>query len=351
MVIPFNLFSDQTGLTLEAQPMDASNAAIGSPLTAGFQESGGGGYKWTVQALPGGTATVKIQLHSDHSFLGIEFSLNDLVSIPAQIFQDTTTAHFTVPGSAGISIFTGKAPGDIAGGLLCNNAAIDVGAFIVNGSTSFNGITAGEVNGTLARCTLVDAVTANAALTGPSSVTLTFLDGSSNPVANVIFSIKSSGTVIATGQADGNGVAEFGVEDGDYTVVAAITGGVLFSATGLVVSGDGELAITGTGPPAPLANPGSGKVLAQGYVYNGTDAAAGETVYYKMVGMPDGDGAIYDGTVKSTVSDDIGFVSVELFGNASYLFFRARGSQEELATTDVSPVAIPRLISDETANP
>lgn len=78
--VPFNLYSYQTGLTLEAQPTDGANPpnAIGSPFTTGFAEFGLGAYGWTVQPLPSGTVAVRIQNHSGHAFLGTVLSLADM---------------------------------------------------------------------------------------------------------------------------------------------------------------------------------------------------------------------------------------------------------------------------------
>lgn len=56
----------------------------------------------------------------------------------AQIWQDATAGHFTTANSIGKSLFTGKAPGDTLGGLVCNNAIAEFSAMIVNGSTSLN---------------------------------------------------------------------------------------------------------------------------------------------------------------------------------------------------------------------
>lgn len=70
MTLTVNLYSDLTGLTLEAQPVDASDATIGSPLTTGFTEVGGGVYLWTVPALPSGTVSIRIQNTAGHAFTG-----------------------------------------------------------------------------------------------------------------------------------------------------------------------------------------------------------------------------------------------------------------------------------------
>lgn len=65
---------------------------------------------------------------------------------PAQIWQDTTAGHFTMANSIGKSLFTGRAPGDTLGGLLCNNAAAQLSALIVNGSTSLNTLAVGSTS-------------------------------------------------------------------------------------------------------------------------------------------------------------------------------------------------------------
>lgn len=46
------LGSTQTGLSLEAQLVDSSGSNVGSPITTGFTEIGGGNYLWHTSAVP-----------------------------------------------------------------------------------------------------------------------------------------------------------------------------------------------------------------------------------------------------------------------------------------------------------
>lgn len=80
MTIPVDLYADLTGLTLEAQPVDASNSPLGSPLTSGFVEIGGGAYLWTVPTLPAGMVAVRIQNHANHAFTGTTISASTVAS-------------------------------------------------------------------------------------------------------------------------------------------------------------------------------------------------------------------------------------------------------------------------------
>lgn len=71
-------------------------------------------------------------------------------AIAAAVWQDTTSGHFTVTGSIGLSLFTGFAPGNVLGGLVCNNATFSVAAFQVAGSAAFNsGVTVNTMTGKL----------------------------------------------------------------------------------------------------------------------------------------------------------------------------------------------------------
>lgn len=60
------------------------------------------------------------------------------IQIAAGVWQDTTSGHFTVSGSIGQSLFTGRAPGDVLGGLVANNTVASFSAFAVAGSTTLN---------------------------------------------------------------------------------------------------------------------------------------------------------------------------------------------------------------------
>ncbi len=74
------------------------------------------------------------------------------------VWQDTTPGDFTVASSVGKSVFTGRAPGDVLGGLICNNAAAQLSALAVNGSTTLNTLSVASTT------TLTGAVSAPAGI-------------------------------------------------------------------------------------------------------------------------------------------------------------------------------------------
>lgn len=80
MVVAFNLPTSLSGITVEAQPVDDTDTPIGSPLTTGFSGTGSS-YQWIVQALPVGTASVRIQNVADHSFTRVRMDLADLTPV------------------------------------------------------------------------------------------------------------------------------------------------------------------------------------------------------------------------------------------------------------------------------
>jgi hypothetical protein len=118
--VPFNLYSYQTGLRLEAQPTDASDppVALGPPLAAGFTEFGNGAYGWTVQPLPAGTQAVEIrQQNSSFTFTGTVLSLADMgLQFPTNgggAFKFTITVEdnnsgFTLLPSVAVSMTQGS---------------------------------------------------------------------------------------------------------------------------------------------------------------------------------------------------------------------------------------------------
>lgn len=118
--VPFNLYSYQTGLHLEAQPTDASDppVALGPPLPSGFTEFGNGAYGWTVQTLPAGTLAVEIrEQNSSFTFTGVVLSLADMgLQFPTNgggAFKFTITVEdnnsgFTLLPGAAVSMTQGS---------------------------------------------------------------------------------------------------------------------------------------------------------------------------------------------------------------------------------------------------
>jgi hypothetical protein len=92
-------------------------------------------------------------------------------------------------------------------------------------------------------------------LSGPNSITLTFVDSNNKPVPLVEFSILGQGIA----RAGTNGVATFGLSSGSYTVTAVAPNSVLFPNTTLIVTGVTSQTIQGTaqqipGPPSTPSN-------------------------------------------------------------------------------------------------
>ena len=52
LAIGISLGASQTGLTLTAQLVDTTGASLGSAVTTGFSEIGGGNYLWYYSAFP-----------------------------------------------------------------------------------------------------------------------------------------------------------------------------------------------------------------------------------------------------------------------------------------------------------
>jgi len=155
-------------------------------------------------------------------------------------------------------------------------------------------------------------------LSGPSSVTLTFEDSNSDPVPLVNFTILG----IASGQADVDGEAAFGLLDGTYTVVAAPTQGVFFPNTTLVVSGTTTQTITGTSPTVtPPANPDLSLVYGDLVDLSG-NPLAGVKVKFTLVST----GAAVDGGLlqqqnppMEATTDSAGHFEIELTKTSALL--------------------------------
>ncbi len=56
LAIGISLGASQTGLTLTAQLVDTTGAALGSAVATGFSEIGGGNYLWYYSAFPSDTS-------------------------------------------------------------------------------------------------------------------------------------------------------------------------------------------------------------------------------------------------------------------------------------------------------
>lgn len=84
---------------------------------------------------------------------------------------------------------------------------------------------------------------AAASISGPSSVTLNWVNSNGDPVSFVSFTISGIGSAIS----DNNGSLTVGLADGTYTVISQFSNGIVFSNYTLTVSGNTTATISGTG--------------------------------------------------------------------------------------------------------
>jgi hypothetical protein len=176
----------------------------------------------------------------------------------------------------------------------------------------------------------------------PSAVTLTFVDANNVPVPNVRLAVVGQGSW----QADTNGVASFGLDDGTYTVAAANVGLVMFPNTTLVVNGTTAETITGNAAniPAPSAN----QFTAYLYTRDATGAIEpGVKVSFQMIDARSSGGA-YDNTPLLVTSDGNGLVSTPLQCDATYRIWRGDSKQNavtmRMSTRSGQTFALPNLI-------
>jgi hypothetical protein len=157
---------------------------------------------------------------------------------------------------------------------------------------------------------------ATGALTGPSAVTLTFLDSNSDPVPLVDFTIQGQGVA----RANSSGVASFGLSDGTYTVVSRPTLGIVFNSATLVVDGDTAQSIIGassvivpSGPDNPLL------CRVYGYQYINGEPNEGTRVFAYAYGPPVTiDGLILETTTVHTDTDEDGYWALDLLRTGVY---------------------------------
>jgi hypothetical protein len=187
-----------------------------------------------------------------------------------------------------------------------------------------------------------DAAWGSGALTGPSSVTLTWRDAGGAAVPLVDFTIIGQGS----GRASAAGVKAFGLPDGTYTVVSRPTALVLFANATLVVSGTTAATITGTS--AALPEPSApDKVVA--YVDDAA-GAAGVRLRYRVISGPGADGYTYDRAIQTTDASGVGGrVTVELFRDCTYQFQRGEGTEwMDVSTHDRGEnFALPEILGQQ----
>lgn len=155
-------------------------------------------------------------------------------------------------------------------------------------------------------------------LSGPSPVTLTFVDPDSNPVPLVAVTVHGQGTI----RAGTDGVATFGLEADTYTISAALPGsGLLFPDTTLTVTTSGAATITGTAVVIPVPSDPS---QTTGYLdtRDAHGALLGNvTVTFALLGAPGSDSFPRD-IFTATSDADTGRLTVLLQKGAQYRAFR-----------------------------
>ncbi|MDB5353605.1 MAG: hypothetical protein JWN24_58 [Phycisphaerales bacterium] len=93
-------------------------------------------------------------------------------------------------------------------------------------------------------------VPATTAFTGPNSVTLVFHDTSGNPVPNVLFTLRGTGSA----STDVTGIKTISLPSGTYTVQVSPTSGTLWPDTPITVTTDATFTFTGTAVTIPPAS-------------------------------------------------------------------------------------------------
>lgn len=176
-------------------------------------------------------------------------------------------------------------------------------------------------------------------ISGPSSVALTFHDQNGNPVPNVIFTVVGIGSA----QANGSGVATFGIANGTYTVASGLTAGVYFSNATLVVSGTTSQTIVGTAIALPAA-PSGNQVTAYGYTYENGQIQTQAKVFYQLLSSPVA-GTIQDHGPITSLSNGSGQWSFPADKGAIYRIWRNETYPQIVAvpSSATSPFILPAI--------
>lgn len=136
-------------------------------------------------------------------------------------------------------------------------------------------------------------------LSGPNSVTISFVDGSAAVVPLVEMSVIGQGTI----RSNSSGVAAFGLNSGTYTIAAAPVGGVVFPNTSITVSGTFTQTITGASNSlTPPTDPQYCAVQGTLSLPGGAGPAAGVQITFRLTGAQYAVTTGGKGLVKSDVS-------------------------------------------------
>jgi antitoxin component HigA of HigAB toxin-antitoxin module len=172
-----------------------------------------------------------------------------------------------------------------------------------------------------------------AGLTGPRAITLRFQDANGDPVPSVDFVVSGVGV----GRSGADGVAEFGIVDGSFEVIARPTGGTLFEPAALVVSGeDLEQIVAGTTRIIPMpATPGTCKVSGQLVTIDGKPAAGAKVQFELHPQKAIGGEQLVHGRRVIATADGNGFLEIDLLRNdvleTPGTFYRVRSEGAVLA--------------------
>jgi|SRR6516225_8080355 hypothetical protein len=178
---------------------------------------------------------------------------------------------------------------------------------------------------------------------GPYAVTISFVDQASTPVPNVPYSIPGVGQ----GRSDSSGVATIGMYNGSYEVVAAVTNGITFPTTALVVSGTTSLTVQGSGGAAITPSPPG---FTTGYLY--TRDGQGNilpdcTLAFTLVAPNKGKDAWNNMNFTAT-SDGNGLLQVQLLVDAEYRVTWPTGEDTDFTTGSGATFPIPEVLGSPT---
>lgn len=188
-----------------------------------------------------------------------------------------------------------------------------------------------------------EAAFSGGVLAGPNSVTVTFKDASNVVVPNVPFTVLGKGS----GQANGSGVATFGLPGGSFTLTASITNGVVFSNTAFTVSGMTLVPIAGAAPSLPSSsNPAQCSAYLDCYDRNG-EPESGVTLHHQMMIAPAAAATSFNRAPALTPASDVaGRLVATLARNATYDFWRGNGPRQRVVVgpSDATK-ALPQILS------
>lgn len=305
-----------------------ANLAVNLVAIQGFATVAGAG-----TTFPGGTLAVTGDSMNATKFGGVAVTGRD---IGASVLLSPGTATGQIALSAGLVSLNGTQTfnntGTWTGNLTGTVGSVTGAVGSITGisfPTGFSTLTASLIATTVrdvdntspATNSLGAAVNAagGGGLSGPSTVSITFVDALSNPVPLVEFSIAGQGIA----RANVSGVATFGLANGTFTVTAASTSGVIFPVSTLVVSGTTSETITGSSPSAiiPPVNPDISLVYGYTVRLDGT-VAPGATVNFALTpsSVPEktSGGSIIAAREVTVKSDHTGFVQANLILGFTY---------------------------------